>query len=405
MAPLVACAMDAAGDAPYAFVFTETNARFQDGIEDFLKFLVRRKAASGLSSDPPLLTPPGRRTWRLTLGHHPVTLTLVLDSPEPAEGDNCLYPAWALASVDLVVTHDWAGDQQENLRLVWELLASLRAAHRTDPPLLMMEDLGAHPYPVDLEFFSPVARTARPYGHRDPLKLGEGLPRNVELGPALYGGGVLLSFSEPWWRGLDDKALTSVFNFLLFDEFDNERLNVVSGGPDPVLAPLLLDWISGFGYRAIDGQDVRSDGSIKADMVDKAPILGEIFPPPLRKRWACRMTIYRALLELEAASTPFDDLLPSARWKRRAGDPGLPFANDAMADMYNEAAAHAGDYKAAKRQERDDAARTLLPHSQVPAYDAQARSCPGSSRNAWPSDAGGWRALYLAAQKSLGPAP
>ena len=327
-----------------------------------------------------------------------MTLTLVLNPRQVPSGENRLYPSWALAQSDMVVTHDWAGDQQENLRLVWELLLSTRRANLSTSPLMMIEDLERHPYPVDLEFFSPIARTSLPYGHRSPLDT-EGVPQGMELGQPLYGGGVVLGFDASWWRGLDDTSLMCAFNFLLFNQFDDHRLNVVQGGPDPVLAPLLLDWYTGFGYRAIDGQDVRMNRNIKPAMLERVPALAGTLSPPLQQRWACRMLLMRCLLELEAGGADVEELFPPARHTRRLGDPSYPFPTALVESTAQEAQTHAEDYVAARAQQREVAAALARLAEGSSSVAATSPCLPTGS--GWPTDRASWRALYLVTMAGL----
>jgi hypothetical protein len=301
----------------------------------------------------------------------------------------------------MVISHDWAGDQQENLRLIWELLKSVRRTGTIRAPLMMIEDLEQHPYPVDLSFFSPVARTSLPYGHRLTLSLPDGMPTSVELGTPLYGGGIVLGFSDTWWRKVDVTSLTCAFNFLLFNEFDDARLNSISGGPDPVLSPPLLDMMTGFGTRAIDGADVRKDQTIKRAMIQKAPLLADCMPHHLRKRWACRMVLLESLLELEAAGATVDDLMPSCRFKRRAGDAGLPFTTLTMAQLYEAAKVHAQDLNMAYGRQRRDGAKNLIPMVRTSHYQAACLSCSVgfATENSGTQDT--WRAVYIAARQAV----
>jgi hypothetical protein len=399
MAPLVACVTDPSA-RPYAFIYTEVNPSVGEGIDGFLKLLVREKVVSNLSSGTPPSGKRGSFIWSFNLGRHPVSLTLVINPAVPLQGDNRLYPAWALAQSDMVITHDWAGDQQENLRLVWELLQSVRKSGTAGSPLMMLEDLERHPYPVDLSFFCPLSRTLRPYGHCEPLMLPAGLPKNVEMGTPLYGGGIVLGFADTWWRGIDETSLICAFNFLLFNQFDNERTNVIEGGTDPVLAPALLDWSTGFGYRAIDGQDVRLNRNIKPAMIERLSALAGIFSLPLAERWRCRMLLYKAVLELQAGGGMPDDLFPPARYPRRLGDPSRPFPSTGVGTMAREAQSEEANYLAAKEQERQ-VTGALLRLTEGSSYLGPAGACLTGS-TAWPTDLNSWRAAYASTLSALG---
>jgi hypothetical protein len=398
MAPLVACITDPS-TKPYAFIYTEVNPSAREGIDGFLKLLVHEGLALNLSSRPPVHENPGGAAWSFNLGRHPVSLTLVINPAIAQPGDNRLYPAWALAQSDMVITHDWAGDQQENLRLVWEFLQSVRKSGTAGSPLMMLEDLERHPYPVDLSLFCPLSRTLRPYGHCEPLRLPAGLPKNVEMGTPLYGGGIVLGFADTWWRGIDDTSLICAFNFLLFNQFDDERTNVIEGGTDPVLAPALLDWSTGFGYRAIDGQDVRLNRNIKPAMIERLSALAGTFSPPLAKRWGCRMLLYKAVLELKARGGTPDELFPPARYPRRLGDPSRPFPSTGVETMAREAQSKEANYLAANEQERQ-VAGALLRLTEGSSYVGPAGACLTGS-TAWPNDLNSWRAAYTSTLSAL----
>ena len=399
MAPLVAC-VDDPGARPYSFLYTEVDTGVREGIDGFLKFLERQGVISKLSSGSPPPGKPGAYAWSFRLGRHPVTLTLVLNPREGQAEPSRLYPAWALEQSDMVITHDWAGDQQDNLRLVWELLQSVRTSRAEKAPLMMIEDLERHPYPVDLSFFSPLARTKRPYGHRESLPVQAGVPPGVELGTPLYGGAVVLGFTEGWWKGLDDTSLMCAFNFLLFNQFDDCRINVITGGTDPVLAPAILDWSTGFGYRAIDGQDVRRNRNIKPAMIERLPALAGTMPQGLQKRWACRMLLYRCLLELEAGGTDVDELFPSARFTRRLGDPSHTFPTPEVEAMAKEAQTHAEEYAMAQGREREVAA-ALARLAEASSFVAAVGPCLPADGSKLPGDKASWRALYRATLSSL----
>lgn len=389
LAPLVACTLDP-GARAYTFIYTETDPAVEGPIGELLQFLSGRGLVRELAAGPELRGKPGAREWRFRMGEHPVALRLLVSAPQAAAPADPFHGLALPGRCDLAIVHDWSGDPIENLRLVLQFLRPLREI-KAPPPLLMMEDLEAHPYPVDLQFFSPVARTREPYGHRQALSLPPGYPRNIELGTPLYGGAVLLSFSDPWWRKADGATLDGAFDFLLFNQFDEMRQNVLSGGSDPLLSPAILDWWTGFGTRTIEGSDVREDSGARGRMIAAAGTTLSLLAPPRKSRWACRMVLYRALLEQVALGTDATALMPSARSTRRPSPGAFPSAE--MGRQYREATAHSGEYsEGLARLTR--LASGLLPSMRVEPYSAACGLCPCGPCGASNPSPEAWKDTY-----------
>jgi hypothetical protein len=274
-----------------------------------------------------------------------VELTLGVSRPGP------LVRAPDLAASDLVVSHDWSGDPLVNLRLIWEYLEAAREIAPPAPPL-MMEDLERHPYPIDLSLFAPLARTAAAYGHRTS-DAGVGRHGRVELGVPLFSGGVVLGLDDPWWREIGSQTLRDVFNFLVFNQFGNHRQNVLEGGADPLLAPAMLDWWTDYGHRTVDDHDVREDSAAKARMLRSVAEIVPLLDEELRQRMACRMALYRSLLEARVAGVETLSLMPAARLGRRP-EPGH-FPSPEMERLYREALRQVATYRADVERERAEA--------------------------------------------------
>lgn len=154
-----------------------------------------------------------------------------------------------------------------NLQVIFQFLHAARGNPTT--PLLMIEDLEAHPYPVELDIFGVMARTALPYGHRTGPSPLNGHQR-IEVGSPIFGGAVLLAFDDPWWRKVTPKTLEGACNLLIFDRFGWSRRNVLSAGPPYLVPPAIVDRWSGFGARTVDGSLQRPDEAFIALMVDSA---------------------------------------------------------------------------------------------------------------------------------------
>jgi hypothetical protein len=355
LAPLALCELLAPG-ASCVLKLTEVDGSIEVDIADTLQSMANEGWLKGLAAGPALAGKPGIRNWSFELSGHEVALFLAV--ARPGSKESALITTEKLKDVDLVISHDWSGDPLINLRVIYELLGAARG-RSIQPPLLMLEDLEAHPFPVDLSLFVPVARASRPYGHRSS-EAGVGRHGRVELGVPLFGGGVLLSFADPWWRRVDQSQLEGVCNFLLFAPFDNERQNVLEGGGDPLLAPLMLDWWTGYGYRLLDGSDVRRRPEAKQAMVDAMIELTPRLTEPLRQRMACELKLYHCLLEVSSRGGDLDALMPSARLKRRLQPEEFPAPE--MKSLYQDAMRNRHLYQADKELEQKQAlalAKTL----------------------------------------------
>jgi hypothetical protein len=336
-------------ERPCRVVLTEIDPTVRRPIERALDELTR----AGCLSPPVSSTTDDGVSWRFRMGRRPVELELHLVDPEASPE---LVQPRLLESAELVISHDWSGEPLGNLQVIRMMLASLRTMEDPKPRLLMIEDLGAHPYPVDLSLFSPVAATSLPYGHRES-DLGPASHGDRELGEPLFGGGVLLSFSDGWWRTADPPQVTAVFDLLLFSDFGYERQNVLSGGADPLIAPALLDWYSGFGYRSVSGASVRERTDHLAGVVRMAANAAREMSPSSQGRLACRLQTLRCLLQALVGGADIRPHLPAARFTRRPA-PGR-FPDPTMETMYRDAVRHAGDYRSAKERERLEAAGTV----------------------------------------------
>lgn len=398
LAPLALCEALPAG-APCDLTMTEVDPTVQGGIGDLLGELVRLGLASGLEAGEPL-SAGGSRTWRLRLGSHPVTVTLRVERRGPGGASPPLIRASDLAGADLVISHDWSGDPLFNLRVVYDLLVAARAAAGR-APMLMVEDLERHPYPVDLSFFSPRARTGQPYGHRTS---GAGVGRHgaVELGEPLFGGGVLLGFAAPWWQKVDPEALEGFLNFLLFNQFDDQRQNVLEGGVRPLVAPALLDWWTGYGRRTISNRNLAEEPGARGRMLDAVAAVAPRLEQPLRRRLACRLELYRSLTHLRAAGTDLAPLLPVPACCR-ALEP-RDFPSDDMVALYDEALANEAVRAADLEAELEEAEKRL---ERLRGADLAklAAECPVRGQEAGEAQADGWLEAAHAAGRWLAENP
>ena len=358
LAPLALCELLPAG-APCSLVLTEIDGSIGKDVSALLHELSRTERISALQLDN------DGRFWQFQLAGHPVRIELEL------VGRGSLVEPALVHDADLVINHDWSGDPLGILMVVDELLLALRSLDGA-PPMLMIEDLERHPYPIDLSFFSPVVRTRQSYGHRTSER-GTGHHGDIELGEPLFGGGVLLDLSDLWWRTVDRKTLDGVFNLLLFNEFDTERQNVLVGGEDPLLAPAMLDWYSNFGSRTIAGGDLNASPGSRSEIMIAAAAAMPSMEPDLRRRLACRLQLYNCVLQARATDAEIRESMPSARYSRRAG-PG-DFPTETMDSMYREALRHAGDYRRRKEAEHTAAQHTVEALSGTSVLDAMA-SCP-----------------------------
>ncbi len=385
LAPLDLCEALPAG-APCTLRLTEINPAVQGPIQGLLETLRLAGTISDLVPGDTITGPAGERRWRFGLAGHPVTLELVVRTAGEGGAPPPLVLAADLDQARLVVSHDLTGDPLGNLRVIQQYMLAAREADLFPPPPLMMEDLERHPYPVDLSLFVPRARSALPYGHRTS-DAGVGRHGGVELGPPLFAGGVLLTFSDPWWREVEPATLAGVLDFLLLNESDTRRQNVLEGGAEPLLAPALLDWWTGFGYRTIAEQDLRGDPAARQRMLAAVQAVLPRLSRELGQRLACRVRLYRSLLELEAAGGDLRPLLPSARPHREPQPGGFP--SPQMEELYRAAEARGELYRHDEEQGRLQA-RELLVSLASPGWQNLLASCPVEL----PSAGGDWAATY-----------
>ena len=378
LAPLVVCEA-LPGGRPCRLIMTEIDAGVQNGIEAGLEELQNAGCLRGLKSGPAIEGSSGRRMWSADLvGGRPVTVELRVFDPRD---DAPLVTAALADEADLVISHDWTGDPLGNLQVIrWFLGAARERAG--SPPLLMIEDLRRHPYPVDLDVFSPVASTTKPYGHRES-DAGPGRHGRVELGTPIFGGGVLLAFSDPWWRKLSTDQLEGSFDFLLLNEFDIDRQNVLEGGEDPLLAPMLLDWWTGFGARDIDGSRIvpGADGGTRKRAITAAIAARDVASPGIARIFSDRLRLYGVLLALRAQGVDTLDLMPAARFRRRP-KPGA-FPSEAMERLYRQALRHI-DRMQAEREAFRPVAGELL--EVIPERDRPAAADPNDLRRMYRFD-------------------
>ncbi len=245
LAPLVLC--EALPDGvPCRLDLTEVDATVAGPIGDLLSVLENGRVVRDLHRIQGDAT-----EWRFRLSGHPVRLRLILRRAPPRGSPPLLTPQ-LLAGHQMVVSHDWAGDPVGNLRVVFWFLRAARALPREEVPMLMMENLEAHPFPVDLGLLGVLATTGEDYGHRVGPR-GIGRHTSLELGEPIFGGGVLLGFHDPWWREVSEEDLEAVLDLLIFSRFGWGRRNVLAPGSPPRCAPALLDWWTGFGGRTVGG--------------------------------------------------------------------------------------------------------------------------------------------------------
>lgn len=307
LAPLALCEALPAGE-PCDVTLTEIDGTVREPIAALLRALARARTVDRLEPDGGEDQRNSR--WTFRLGTHPVVLELQLAAAPP--GATSPVPARIPDGTDLVVSHDWSGDPLANLRLVFDLLVSARSRPGQPAPLLMIEDLERHPYPIDLSFFSPVARTSLPYGHRSSRDGSTGHGGD-ELGAPLFGGGVVLGFRGRWWREATRPDLLSFFDFLLFNEFDSQRRNVLARGKKTVVPPSLLDWWTGFGRRTVGGGDLSRSPLLRRELILAAIRIAPSFDDASKQRIGCRLLLYRALASLAGAGRDVSSVLPPGR--------------------------------------------------------------------------------------------
>lgn len=348
MAPLGLCDLLPA-DSTCTLLYTEIDPEVQTAIGDFLSRAANAALIRELATDDPVAPDGGRRTWSFQAAERRIVLELRVDPDATGLVDAAL-----LTQADLVISHDWSGDPLGNLAVIAQFLDAARAVDSDRLPMLLIEDLEAHPYPVDLSLFSPVARAAGPYGHRTS-DAGLGSHGAVELGPPLFAGAVLLDFGSFWWRRVDSGNLASVLDFTILHRFDDGRRNILEGGPQPIVAPRLLDWWTGFGTRLPSGADLNASPAPRVDAVRAAAALRRILPPDLTGQVERQLLAYRSLLEARAAGSK-PDIPPPA-----GPDPTVlradQFPTRRMSELHREALRHISRY----REERARAAQLSAP--------------------------------------------
>lgn len=386
LAALAACGA-APADTACTLVFTEIDPTVEDSLAVGLANLLAVGVISDLSSGEPLAAANGTRTWHFALDGRPVSLTLEIAA---AASDPPLVRPGLLDGVDLVISHDWSGDPLGNLQVIQQLLAAVRSTDRQQPPLLMIEDLAAHPYPIDLALLSPIAHTDQPYGHR-ASDAGLGRHGDTELGAPLFGGGVVLGFDDPWWRQVDEATVASVLDLLVLAAFDDERQNVLEGGAEPVLAPAALDWWTGYGTRTLSVPDLRSEPLARLAAVDAATAIVPLLAPGLGRRLACQLRLYRCLLEARAAGFEVRSLMPAAAIAGRLRPAELP--SEEMRLLYRDALRHIGEMRTERERVVTETAPVLARLRSEELQQATS-SCPC----ALPADAtaDAWAAAYRA---------
>ncbi len=369
LAPLGLCELLPEGET-CRLIFTEVDPGLQVGIDEGVAHLAQADCLQLVKTGPDIQGASGRREWQLAVGSNRATIELRVTDPD-TPGSAALITPQLLNEVDLVISHDWSGEPIGNLQVIRQFVAAAR--HRPEsPPMLMIEDLEAHLFPVDLSPFVRRATTSRPYGHRDS---GEGAGRHgrVELGEPIFGGAALLDFSDPWWREIDNASLDGFFDFLLMNQFDSDRRNVLRGGPDPLVAPMLLDWWTGYGARGIDGKPFEPGSASRILMLDAAVKAAELAGPSVRRRIACRLRLYSLLLRIRAAGGDTLDLMPGAALSKR----GDALVSADMERLYRQALRRAGDFRAERDAFAKYASEVLVFLDDDRALEVLAR-CTGS---------------------------
>lgn len=291
IAPLAACEL-LPRRSPCALTFTEVDP----GVRRPLQAVLAELQAAGLVRRLAFRENRAGGRWAFTLSGRPVTLSLRIVERD-ARATSPVH-AEVLGGHDLTISHDWSGDPLANLRLILDYLRAVRSRGPAPPPPLLLEDLERHPYPIDLSFFGPLARTSLAYGHRASRDGSVGHDGD-ELGPPLFGGAALLGFGDPWWRRVDDGDLAGFFDFLLLGEFDAERRNVLTRGGTAVVAPALLDWWTAFGRRTVESRDLFRHPEVRREMLSAAVRVTPLLDPVARRRLACRLVLYRTLAALK----------------------------------------------------------------------------------------------------------
>jgi len=287
LAPLVLCEALPRG-VPCRLEFTELNGSTAGAISDLLGTMATAGVIDALVHEP---REPG--VWHFSLNDHRVELRLRILSSSQGR----LISPELLDDHDMVISHDWAGDPVSNLGVIYQLLLASRETGRV--PLLMIEDLQAHPYPIDLDLFGVAARCRLAYGHRSSGRPGQVSHSAIELGAPVFGGAVVLSFDDPWWARIPAPDLENVLNLLIFDRFGWSRRNVLATGPPPVVPSSLLDWWTGFGARTVEGKLERPSTTFIDGMVRASVRAAKEMGP------TCRAALCK---ELEALRSTIDDL-------------------------------------------------------------------------------------------------
>jgi hypothetical protein len=341
-------------DVSCRLIMTEIDAGVQGGIAEALGDLESAGCIWALKSGPEIDGAQGTRTWTGKLGLRQFSIELRISDPERGAP---LVTSEMLEGIDLVISHDWSGEPLGNLQVIWWYLQAARVNPGIPPPL-MIEDLRKHPYETDVGPFLPAAATDAPFGHR-ASDAGPGRHGRVELGTPIFGGAALLTFDDPWWRALSDQQLESVFDFLLLNQFDIDRQNVLEAGSDPLLAPFLLDWWTGYGARGIRGEAITlGQGGMRERMIEAAIAAQNAAGPEVAEVFAARIELYGNLLALRAQGIDTLDLMPSARFKRRPAPNDFPTPE--MERLYRQALRRVGMMRAEREDFSKEAGELLV---------------------------------------------
>jgi hypothetical protein len=366
LAPLVICDVLPGSDRCH-LTFTEVDPSVREPIAALLAVLARENVIDRLASRR--AGNPQSAVWEFRLGRHPVVLNVDV-APAPPRATSPVR-ASLLSGADLVISHDWSGDPLANLRLIFDYIRAEQSLGKARMPPLMIEDLERHPYPIDLSFFSPVARTSQSYGHR-ASRDGQVGHDGDELGVPLFGGGVVLGFRGQWWRNAGEGDLLPFLDFLLFNEFDSDRRNILRGGERILVPPAALDWWTGFGRRSIGGGDLFRNPRIRRNMIDAAVKLAPSFDPAGQTRLACRLLLFRTLVDLKAGGFDTSRLLPPAVVAARFEE-GL--LSPEMKRLFTEAQANE-ETRVAEKEEEWGAFRGVTRVLEEPAPQAVMSQCP-----------------------------
>jgi hypothetical protein len=349
LAPLALCGFAPEGQ-PCQLVFTEVDADVGTDIHDALVVAARAGRIADLESVPDGEDAPPT-SWTFTAADRSIGLELRVRP----EADNLII-AEDLRDADLVINHDWSGEPLGNLRVIDEFLEAVHAAGLDTPPMLMIEDLEAHPFPIDLAILTPVARSRGLYGHRTGDG-GVGMHATVELGPSLFGGAVILDFGDPWWRGLESDQRRAVLDLLSLSGFDDRRRNVLEGGPTPMVPPLVLDWWTGFGERTLSTDEVNASPGTRRRAISTAAALRSDSAPGRTAHLNRLLATYRALLMALAVGADADELWPDHAGFRTL-DPSA-FPTDAMRQAQREALRHIREFRPTREHALQMAAPAL----------------------------------------------